>query len=218
MAVRNCRVLILPLAALVIAALTVYRLNRPDRPPPPIPVSAASAATRPAPAFVIPLADQHKGIVKLERYYGRAPIVIVFFDGQAGADQDPYLVRLRDCFDEIDDAGIEVVGVSTASTFQNQQAEERTGKPFPFPLLSDIHPQGLSPAPISIQFGVFDAATQTPQTAMFLIDRAGRIAWEGERPRPVSDVAAAVEVLCRGEWPVEQEGQRGKEAEGQRGP
>jgi peroxiredoxin len=195
--------LLLPLAAVVIAGLVVYRLQRGERPSPPVPKSAALRETRTAPPLAIPLADQKKHIVKLERYYGRAPIVIVFFDKDAGADNDPYLTQLRDCFDQLDSDGIEVVGISTASSFQNQQAEERAGKPFPFPLLSDIHPEGHSPAPISIQFGLFDVATQTPRTAVFLIDRAGQVAWDGAAPRPVKDPAAAIDALCRGEWPGE---------------
>jgi peroxiredoxin len=168
-----------------------------------VPKSAALRETRTAPPLAIPLADQKKHIVKLERYYGRAPIVIVFFDKDAGADKDPYLTQLRDCFDQLDSDGIEVVGISTASSFQNQQAEERAGKPFPFPLLSDIHPEGHSPAPISIQFGLFDVSTQTIRTAVFLIDRAGQVAWDGAAPRPVKDPAAAIDALCRGEWPGE---------------
>jgi peroxiredoxin len=129
--------------------------------------------------------------------------VIVFFDRDTGADRDPYLTRLRDGYEDIKSAGIEVVGISRATPFENQQFEERSGRKFPFPLLSDIHPQGYSPAPVHIQFGLFDAATDTTRTGMFLIDRAGRIDWDGQHPRAVRDPAAAVEALCRGEWPVE---------------
>jgi peroxiredoxin len=197
------RIVILPLAAVVIAGLVVYRLNRGERPSPPVPKSASVRETHTAPPLAIPLADQHKHLVKLERYYGRAPIVIVFFDKDAGADKDPYLTQLRDCFDQLDADGVEVVGISRASSFENQQAEERAGKPFPFPILSDIHPEGHSPAPISIQFGLFDVPTQSTRTAVFLIDRAGQISWDGAAPRPVSDPAAAIDALCRGQWPRE---------------
>jgi peroxiredoxin len=197
------RILILPLAAVAIAGLVAYRLHRGERPSPPVPKSAVVRATRTAPPLAIPLADQHKHIVKLERYYGRAPIVIVFFDRDAGADKDPYLTQLRDCFHQLEAEGIEVVGISRASSFENRQAEERAGQPFPFPLLSDIHPEGHSPAPVSIQFGLFDVATQSTGTALFLIDRAGQIAWDGAAPRSVKNPAAAVDALCRGEWPLE---------------
>ncbi|MFO1094499.1 MAG: hypothetical protein U0992_14520 [Planctomycetaceae bacterium] len=50
----------------------------------------------PCAPLAIPLSDQHKHPAKLERYYGRALIVIVFFDKTKRADQDPYLTRLRD--------------------------------------------------------------------------------------------------------------------------
>lgn len=198
------RLLILPLAALAIAALTVYRLNRGERPLAPVPKSAADLP-RTAPALAIPLSDQHRHPAKLERYYGRAPIVIVFFDKTTGADRDPYLTRLRACYDQVSDAGIEVVGISCATPFENQQAEARAGRTFPFPLLSDVHPQGLSPAPVHIQFGLFDVATGTTRTGVFLIDRAGRLPWHDGAPRPVRDPAAAVDALCRGEWPPERE-------------
>jgi peroxiredoxin len=201
--VTRRRILILPLATAVIAGLVVYRLNRGERPSPPVPKSASVRETRTAPPLAIPLADQHKHVVKLERYYGRAPIVIVFFDKDAGADKDLYLTQLRDCFDQLESYGIEVVGISRASSFENQQAEERVGKPFPFPILSDIHPEGLSPAPVSIQFGLFDVATQSTRTAVFLIDRAGQIPWDGAVPSPASDPAMVVDALCRGEWPRE---------------
>jgi hypothetical protein len=36
---------------------------------------------------------------------------------------------------------------------------------------------------------------------VFLIDRAGQIAWDGAAPRPTSDPAAVIDALCRGEWP-----------------
>lgn len=198
------RILVLPLAALVIIALTVYRLNRGERPIAAVPRSAADLP-RTAPALALPLSDQHKHPVKLERYYGRAPIVIVFFDKDAGADHDPYLMRLHDCYSKLEAAGIEVVGISRATPFENQQVEERAGLKFPFPLLSDIHPQGLSPAPVHIQFGLFNPATGGTRTAMFLIDRAGQIPWEGQYPRPVRDPDAAVDDLCRGEWPAQRD-------------
>jgi peroxiredoxin len=201
---RYRRILIVSLAALAIAGLVAYRLNRGERPVPPVPKSASVRETRTAPPLAVPLADQHKHIVKLERYYGRAPIVIVFFDKDTGADEDPYLTQLRDCFERLEADGVEVVGISRASSFENQQAEERAGEPFQFPLLSDIHPAGHSPAPVSIQFGLFDVATQSTRTAVFLIDRAGQIAWDGAHPRPVRDPGAAIDSICRGEWPTVQ--------------
>lgn len=197
------RVLVLPLAALIILALVVYRINRGERPSPPVPKSAGRSV-RQAPQTGILLADQHKHTVKLERYYGRAPLVLVFFDRDAGADRDPYLLRLRECYDRLEAAGIQPIGISTATRFENLQAEERAGT-FPFPLLSDILADPPIAAPLHRQFGLYDAATGTTRTAVFLIDRAGRMPWQADHPRPVSDPESAIDSLCRGQWPHDRE-------------
>jgi peroxiredoxin len=192
---RN-RVLVLPLAALIIAALVVYRLQRERRALPAAPIAARQLAPR------FELYDQQNQLVKFERYLGRTKLVVVFFDGPRGADADPWLTLLRDHHDAVSGAGVQVIAISTATPFAIHQAEERAARPFPFPVLIDIDPRQPVPAPVHRLWGMYDEGTQTTRTGVFLVDRAGMVTTGAGGPVPVSDAGAAIAALCRGEWPA----------------
>jgi peroxiredoxin len=192
------RLLILPLSALVILGLVVYRLQR-EAGGPPRSLAQPPVERRLAPRFQ--LYDQQNQIVKFERYLGRTRIVVVFFDGLQGADADAYLSSLRDAYGRVKSLGVEVIGISRARPVENRQAEERAGAKYPFPVLTDLGEQ--SPAPIVHQkWGVYDAERDATQTGVFLVDRAGMVRWRGGHPLPVEDAQRVVESLCRGEWPA----------------
>ena len=165
------RILILPVAAAVIAGLVAFKLTRP-----PQSFRAGDAVMwQPAPPFKG--LDSDNRLVKFERYLGRHEILLIFFDGEAGADHDPLLLRVREQFDSLKRRGTIVVGVSAALPQQNRAAFQRSGA-FPFPLLSDPEFK------IHQMWGRFDETTEQPLTGAFLIDRAGRVAWLGKFPRP----------------------------------
>lgn len=165
------RLLILPLAAAVIAGLVAFKLTRP-----PQSFRAGDAVMwRPAPSFKG--LDSDNRLLKFERYLGRHEILLIFFDGDAGADHDPLLLRIREKFDGLKRRGAIVVGVSAALPQQNRAAFKRSGV-FPFPLLSDPEFK------IHQMWGRFDETTEQPLTGAFLIDRAGRVAWSEKFPRP----------------------------------
>lgn len=190
------RVLILPLAALLIAALVALRLARDERRPQ---VSAPLVPRRLAPRD-FELYDMQNRLAKLERYLGRSRLVIVFFTPEPGADADSRLVRLRDHDAAVKSAGVEVVAITTARPAQNKQAEERAGRNFPFPILTDINRSSPLPAAHQ-QWGLYDDATGTTREGLFLVDRAGMVAVRNGLPAPVADPETAIDALCRGEWP-----------------
>ncbi len=191
------RLLILPLSALVILGLVIFRLQREAGRPPPS-LAHPPAERRLAPRFQ--LYDQQNQIVKFERYLGRTRLVVVFFDGRRGADADPYLPSLRDAYERVKAAGVEVIAISRAKPVENRQAEERAGAKFPFPVLTDIGDQ--SPAPLVHQmWGLYDAERDSTYTGVFLVDRAGMVPWTKGRPQPVEGAQRVVETLCRGESP-----------------
>lgn len=192
------RILILPIAAAVIASLVIYRLQRPEADS--SAARSALAERRLAPRFA--LYDQEGQLVKFERYLGRTRMIVVFFDGERGADADPWLTELSAHLEQVQDAGVQVIGISTATRYANSQAAERAGRPFPFPLLTDIDPRQPIPAPAHQQFGLYDIASATTRTGVFLIDRAGMVAWEHDHPQPAADPDRLIALLCRGQWPV----------------
>jgi peroxiredoxin len=167
--------LVLPIAAAVIVSLVAFKLSQPPQ--------KRSTATlderRPAPKFLA--YDSDNKLVKFERYLGRQEVLLIFFDGDAGADRDPELLRVRQQFPELKRRGVQVVGVSAAIPQYNRQARERGGK-FPFPLLSD--PEFL----IHRLWGRYDEDRLETQTGAFWIDRAGQVAWSGKSPRPESNL------------------------------
>ena len=168
------RVLVLPIAAAVIVGLVAFKLSQ----PPQQRSTAALDERRPAPKFLA--LDSQNELVKFERYLGRQEVLLIFFDGDVGADRDMVLLRARQQFPELKRRGVQVVGVSAAIPQHNRQAMDRCGK-FPFPLLSD--PEFL----IHRLWGRYDEDRRQTQTGVFLIDRAGQVAWSGESPRPEAD-------------------------------
>lgn len=171
------RVMVLPLAAVIIVGLVAFKLSQPPQPR----TLATLEERRPAPKFAA--LDSHNELVKLERYLGRQEVLLIFFDGDTGADRDPVLLRARQQFDALKRRGVQVVAVSAAIPQLNRQAMDRSGK-FPFPLLSD--PEFY----IHQMWGRYNENQLETQTGVFLIDRAGRVAWSGEFPRPESNLDA----------------------------
>ncbi len=171
------RVMVLPIAAAIIVGLVAFKLSQPPQPR----SLATQEERRSAPKFAA--LDSHNELVKLERYLGRQEVLLIFFDGDAGADRDLVLLRVRQEFHALKRRGVQVVAVSAAIPQLNRQAMDRGGS-FPFPLLSD--PEFY----IHQMWGRYDEERLETQTGVFLIDRAGRVAWSGEFPRPETDLDA----------------------------
>ncbi len=195
---HHYRILVLPLAAMLIGTLVWlgYRAQHmQDR---------AAQAQRPrarrqlAPRFELYDQSSPPQIVKFERYLGRTQLVVVFFDAELGADRDPWLTQLRDRHDKVQEASVQVIGISTATPYANREAAQRS-KEFPFPLLSDIGPD--IPAPAHTLWGRFDPSDGSFQTGVFLVDRSGMVEMAGRSYKPVADSQAVVQALCEGKWP-----------------
>ncbi|QDU38142.1 Putative peroxiredoxin [Maioricimonas rarisocia] len=185
------RILILPIAAIVIGGLVFWRLNREERSP----SGARSVALQLAPRFE--LYDQSSRLVKFERYLGRTRMAVVFFDGDAGADQNALLRTLQEHHDAVEQAGVQIIGISTATPYANRAAGERAGGEFPFPLLSDVD----LARPVHRQWGMVNLQTGEPKSGLFLVDRGGRVAAQGGEFVPVSDPDSVVAELAQGRWP-----------------
>lgn len=181
------RILVLPIGAVVIAALCAYKLTRTyETPAPPTELTSK----RRAPGFV--LFDHHKPpqSVRLEGYLGRHEILLVFFDGETGFDRDPVLRRLLAQRDELRSSGLVVLAVSTALPQENRKIIGQLveadmwepDRPLPFRVLSDVDYR------VHEDWGRWDTEQQRTRPAAFIIDRAGNVAWSDGGPKPLTDV------------------------------
>ena len=177
-------------AGIVIATLCAWRIatNRPQTYEDQVSVAVM---LRPAPGFEARDVDNH--LVRLAAFLGRHKIIVLFFDGEAGADKDPDLLRLRDRYGELHALDVKVIAISAALPQQNRLATRDLGK-FPFPLVSDVDP--LNPAEvwrIHRTWGRLDSKTGKPQTGVFYVDRTGLVLFTPEGPKPMADVDEAID-------------------------
>lgn len=165
------------------------------------PTRVVSRARMLAPRFT--LTDHNRKVVKLERLLGRHRVVLVFFDARLGIDQDPRTKMLLENFTKIDQTGIEIIAVGTATPFANEEAEKRLGMELPFPVLSDIDINNPAPTPAHRMYGQIDSETESPIPGLFLIDRDGSVAvgLDG-RPEPVANERPILSKLANGKWPL----------------
>lgn len=194
------RIWILPISAVVISALCIYKWTRDDRADEAAPsIQARCAAT----SFKFELFDQKMRRVRLERYLGRHRILLVFYDGNAGAERDSVLLRLRKLFPEVERQGIIVLGISTALPQENRPIQRGVGsrfrrnhpqRPFPFELLTD----NTRSSDVHRSWGRYDRVRNRPTTGTFLIDRAGRVSCERGIPKPLPDPQQTIDELLAG--------------------
>ena len=156
----------------------------------------AAKTMRPAAGFEALDSESH--LVRLAAWLGRHRIIVVFFDGERGADNDPDLLKLRDRFAELQAYDVKVVGVTASIPQVNRAAMERAGGEFPFPLVSDVDPQSPEGTlRIHRHWGRLDPVKETPLSGVFLIDRKGQVAHVGPIPKPYDNVDQIFELLAK---------------------
>ena len=156
---------------------------------------AAAIVMRPAPGFEALDSESH--LVRLGAWLGRHRIIVVFFDGERGADNDADLLRLRDRFAELQAQDIKIVGVTVSIPQVNRAAMERAGGSFPFPLVSDVDPQSPEGTlRIHRHWGRLDSVTEKPLSGVFFIDRKGQVAHVGPIPKPYDNVEQIISSLA----------------------
>lgn len=178
------RILVLPVALVILMALVAWKLTRTYESS-----SAANlAAERPAPLFEG--LDTNNEMVRLERYVGRHPVIVVFYDGNAGADQSADLSALREHFAEIEAVGAKVIAVSGALPQENREAMRSSGA-FPFPLVTDVPPDYA----IHRRWSCYDESAEQPLPGIFFVNRQGNVAWGNRGPQPFNSVDEALAKL-----------------------
>ncbi|MCA9082730.1 MAG: redoxin domain-containing protein [Planctomycetaceae bacterium] len=174
------RIWILPIAAVVIFGLCVWRISHPRESG--YRSDVVPQLRRPAPSFQ--LYDQNSTLVNLESFLHRHVIVLIFFDGQAGPDADPCLTQFRNFHAALKKEGIIVLGISTALP---QQIRNSASAVYPFPLLSDAAASDRQSV-----HRVWNRIIEPPtldqpagtKPGIFVIDRTGLVSWDENGPVP----------------------------------
>lgn len=186
------RTQILVAFTVLIAGASCWRYFNPR--PPQSAADVETAFLKPAPTFE--LFDQKSRLVKLDAFLHRHPILIVFFDGDAGPDASETLRKLRDYYPALKENDVVVLAVSNVLPQQNRAR----GEPFPFPLLSDIGGAGVRS--VVQEWGCAEApdseGSVEVKEAMFFINRAGFVTWEDNHPRPVEKPLELITSLLTG--------------------
>lgn len=143
---------------------------------------------QPAPDFQ--LKDQNMKDVKLGDYRGKKRVVLVFYP----LDWSPVCTNEHACFvndmKDFEKLDAEVLGVSVDSVWSHKAFAEKLG--IRYPLLADFHPRGA----VSSQYGIYLEDKGITGRAVFIVDKAGKVAWAKHYDIPqlpdIREVAAAL--------------------------
>ena len=181
---------LLPVAGLVIAGACGWALTRE---PQQRNVRDESLEYRSPPLFE--LRDQDSRVFRLDRYIGRHSILLVFFDGKQGVEADPLLQIALKYHDAIESAGTKVVAVTTTLPQQNRSELE-----IPFDVVTDLPLGDGRAGPVHEAWGATDKDGR-PRSAVFVIRRDSRVAWDGGQPLPIDNPKEALFAAIEGREP-----------------
>ncbi|HJO10070.1 MAG TPA: redoxin domain-containing protein [Verrucomicrobiota bacterium] len=137
----------------------------------------------PSPAGDWTLTDGQGKKHTLTDYTGR-PVIVIFYLGKGCAHCIEQLGTFAPETDRFKQAGIDLIAISTddvdglRQTFQ----QNKTGSPFPFPLVSD------SSLKVFKEYRAYDDFEQQPLHGTFLIDRQGLVRWQDISYEPFTEV------------------------------
>lgn len=184
---------LLPFAAIVIVALCVWKTTRTYED---ARVIGTGTVLGPAPLFTEVNDDLLP--VKLRAFVGRHRMLIAFYDGRAGIERSPLLLRLRRDHAELKRLGWIVLAVGDADPIANRAAVKRAGG-FPFEILSDATPKGdrLDYDTVTA-WGRFDPDTSRVRPGLFVVDRTGHVAWRDGAPVAEENPEATLDAILEG--------------------
>jgi peroxiredoxin/tetratricopeptide (TPR) repeat protein len=136
----------------------------------------------PSPATDWALSDGQGKKHTLADYAGR-PVIVIFYLGKGCAHCIEQLGTFAPETDRFKQAGIDLIAISTdgvdglRETFQ----QNKTGTPFPFPLVSDASLKVFK------QYRAYDDFEQQPLHGTFLIDRQGLVRWQDISYEPFTE-------------------------------
>lgn len=128
-----------------------------------------------APDFT--LRDQDGEKVSLSDFRGRK-LMLVFYPADFSPVCGDQFSIYQEVKPEIDEKGVELVGISVDSAWAHRAFKEKLG--FDFTLLSDFEPKGE----VARAYGSYIDRAGTANRTLVLIDEDGVVAWTYESPNP----------------------------------
>jgi peroxiredoxin (alkyl hydroperoxide reductase subunit C) len=122
---------------------------------------------QPAPDFSVP--DQDGNTVSLADFKGEKAVALVFYPFTFTGVCEGELCRLRDDYQQFEQAGVQVLAISCNAKHAQKRWADEMG--YTFPVLSDFWPHGA----VAQAYGVFNDALGCANRATFMIDRQGTI-------------------------------------------
>ena len=128
-----------------------------------------------APDFTLRNQDGEK--VSLADFRGRK-VMLVFYPADFSPVCGDQLSIYQEVKPQIDEKGVEVIGISVDSAWAHRAFQEKLG--FEFTLLSDFEPKGE----VARAYGSYIDRVGTANRTLVLIDEDGVVAWTHESPNP----------------------------------
>jgi peroxiredoxin len=140
-------------------------------------------AGKPAPEFT--LRDQDGEKVSLSDYRGRK-VLLVFYPQDFSPVCSDQLSIYQEVKPEIEEQGVELVGISIDHSWAHKAFQERLG--VDIPLLADFEPKGE----VARAYGAYVEQFGHANRSLVLIDEEGTIGWVHESPTPLEIPGANV--------------------------
>jgi peroxiredoxin len=136
----------------------------------------------PSPATQWELTDGQGKQHTLADYAGR-PVIVIFYLGKGCAHCIEQLGTFAPETDRFRKAGIDLIAISTDAVdgLRETVQQNKTGSPFPFPLVSDASLNVFK------QYRAYDDFEQQPLHGTFLIDRQGLVRWQDISYEPFTE-------------------------------
>ena len=128
-----------------------------------------------APDFT--LRDQDGEKVSLADFRGRK-VMLVFYPADFSPVCGDQFSIYQEVKPEIDEKGVELVGISVDSSWAHKAFQDKLG--FEFTLLSDFEPKGE----VARAYGSYIDGAGIANRTLVLVDEGGQVAWTYESPNP----------------------------------
>jgi peroxiredoxin len=139
-----------------------------------------------APDFELPATTG--GTIRLSDFFGEKMVLLEFYHTDWGPTCTANLLERRDNFDQFQELGVQVLGISLDHAYSQVSFAQSLG--LQFPLLSDF-PHGRTVRAYGIDYYEGEAKRLYARPSFFLIDKDGIVrGYWGQRPRNPDEVLA----------------------------